>query len=107
MIPVDTIWLLSLLLHGSPLPSSCTPTVCMYITFHAETLSVKNGEAKQSRIIHGSEYINRLVRTGFDIRMQPRLSILYTQYYSGHIIASYCFQSLIGLASFLSAMYIL
>ena len=32
--------------------------------------------------------------------MQTRLSILNTLYYTGHIIASYYFQSLIGLANF-------
>ena len=49
----------------------------------------------------GSECMNRFATTRSDILIQPRLSILnYTRY----IIASYCFQSLIGLANLLSAI---
>ena len=71
MIPINTIWLFSALTYYFMAPHYPHPPLLqyMYITFHAETLSVKNGEAKQSRIIPGSEYMNRLVTTRFDIRM--------------------------------------
>ena len=41
--------------------------------------------------------MSRLVTTRSDIRMWPRLSLLNAN--TGHIIASYCLQSLIGLAN--------
>ena len=46
--------------------------------------------------------MNRLSTTRSDIRIWPR-SLAYW-YYSGHFIASYCFQGLTGLANLLSAI---
>ena len=55
--------------------------------------------------------MNRLVTTRPDIRMWPRRSVqprglayCTHKYYTGHIIANYCFQNLIGLANLLSAI---
>ena len=57
--------------------------------------------AKSSRIIPGSECMNRLVTTRSDIRIRPRgLAYRTHWYYTGHIIASYCFQSLIRIFAF-------
>ena len=57
-------------------------------------LRCKKVRPSKSRIIPGSKCMKRLATTRSDIR----LSILNTLIlYTGHIIASYCFQSLIGL----------
>ena len=49
--------------------------------------------------------MSRLATTRSNIRMWPRLSIATEhKHYTGHIIASYCLQSLIGLANLLSAI---
>ena len=65
MIPIDTIWLFLALTYYFMAPHyPHPPLLCMYVYY----ISCKNtfGEA---RIIPGSEYMNRLVTTRFDIRM--------------------------------------
>ena len=53
------------------------------------TFSVKKVQpSKYSRIIPGSEYMNSLATTRSDIRIQPRLCIMNTEYNTGHTVAS-------------------